>query len=270
MKTKIILLLVISSLITGCVGNSIEKQNTSSKNIISESYQGITNKFENECGTTLTTAQCDDWVENHINGNYVRWKGVIVDVRNDVVYVAETSATDYSNVALYDVSKEELMKLNPKENIVFTGKINLKKDPTFGYKGTWDDSINLRGTINLYDATIIGNMTTGKSQSNAAYVTSDGAIIRAILTPTPISTPASITKSSGIQYYIDTSPPGGGIVYINDKISPTTGTLSPGSYTFSLEIGGQVYAFPTTSLNEGHPKVEIIVGKDKITCSICQ
>ncbi len=114
------------------------------------------------------------------------------------------------------------------------------------------------GKINLHDVTII---ETTPAPTPTPYVINGGNAIVYEITPTP---------SSGIQYYIDTSPPGGGILYINDKESPTTGTLSPGSYTFSLEIGGQVYAFPTTSLSEGQPKVVIIVGKDKITCSICQ
>lgn len=132
MKTKIILLLVISSLIIGC----IEKQSVSSKNVIPETFDDIATKFE-ECGKTMTTAQCDDWIQNHINGNYVRWNGVVSDVRGDVIIVKvewkdmrggyctkETPCIDKKSIILHDVIKEELLKLKPNENIRFTGKIN--------------------------------------------------------------------------------------------------------------------------------------------------
>jgi hypothetical protein len=159
MKIKIVLILLIFSLIIGCIEKPIE-----SKNIIPETYEDITNKFKNECGNTLTTAQCDDWVENHINGNYVRWNGEVKDVRNEIVYVRIIDGKSFDafrpfGIGLHDINKEELMKLKPKENIRFTGKINIEKHPTTGsYYDSWLDG--LYGFNDLYEVTVEITPTT--------------------------------------------------------------------------------------------------------------
>ena len=140
MMAKIILMLVISSLIIGCVEKqSVSSNSTASKNIIPETFNEIATKFT-ECGTSMTTAQCDYYIENHINGNYVRWNGVVSDVRGDVIIVKEEwnylggyctkekPCTLYRSITLHDVNKEELMKLKPNENIRFTGKIDKFKE----------------------------------------------------------------------------------------------------------------------------------------------
>ena len=89
MKTKIILILVISSLIIGCVGNnntnSFTNQKTSTKNIIPETISDISQRIFEDCGTTI---QCENWIETHINGKYVRWNGTVSDAKDNVLVVS--------------------------------------------------------------------------------------------------------------------------------------------------------------------------------------
>ena len=170
MMAKIILMLVISSLIIGCVEKqSISPNSISSKNIIPDTFDEIATKFE-ECGTTMTTAQCDYWVENHINGNYVRWNGVVSDVRGDVIIVKvewknmlggyctkETPCTQYKSITLHDVNKEELLELKPNENIRFIGKINKFMVLDLWVKNkhheSWVNDV-MGSNIDLYDVNI--------------------------------------------------------------------------------------------------------------------
>lgn len=164
MKAKMILLLVISSLIIGCIEKqSVSPNSISSKNIIPETFDDIATKFR-ECGKTMTTAQCDDWIENHINGNYVRWNGVVSDVKGDVIIVKVpysffggvcAPCTEHKSITLHDVNKEELLKLKPDENIRFTGKINKFKLAnlmvTNRHYASW---VGVVGSIDLYDVNI--------------------------------------------------------------------------------------------------------------------
>lgn len=281
------ILLSLSGCITNTSNTSTSKevdQTTSSNNITMQELEKAIEILQVKCDASLTSDGCKSFqndqvklFEDKIDKHYLVGEGTIKDVRNGIVYLVTPSkykpqGTIFPDdggtlIALNNVPSNKASKLTKGERISFRGQILLRNSP---YETRLQIAILIEdlptSEFALYNGEIYDS---GKFQSNAEYVTSDGAVIRAISTPTPISTPASIQKSSGIQYYIDTSPPGGGIVYINDKISPTTGTLSPGSYTFNLEIEGKVYAFPTTFLSEGHPKVEIIVGKDKITCNIC-
>src|SRR5665811_2111566 len=84
MKLKLILLLliVISSLIIGCV--EIPKS-TTSKNIIPETISEISQKILVDC---VTTIQCDNWIETHVNGKYVRWNGTVSDAKDNVLVVS--------------------------------------------------------------------------------------------------------------------------------------------------------------------------------------
>lgn len=165
MKIKIILLLVISSLIMGCVDNSIVQNKTStSKNIIPETLSDINIKILSDCGTTI---QCDDWVENHINGNYVRWDGTVIDASNDMLSVSvnydfpsgsnggkKTFVKNQATINLHGLSKEELLKFKKGDNTRFTGKINIKKGspPYDSYYTEW---LYLIGSyIDLYDVNI--------------------------------------------------------------------------------------------------------------------
>ncbi len=154
MRTKIILLLIISSLIVGCI--DIPKS-ISSNDIISETVSSITDKLIGDYGETLTKEQADYWVENSINNKYVRWSGTVSDVRDGVVYVSiaykfpsgssggvKTYVDNGANVKLYDIRKDEILKINKNDNIKFTGKINIRKDytPLNGYYESWIMMLN--------------------------------------------------------------------------------------------------------------------------------
>lgn len=292
-KLLVLMILITGILISlsGCVTNTSNTstskevaQTSSSNNITMQELEKAIEILQLKCDASLTSDGCKSFLndqvklfEDKIDKHYLVGEGTIKDVRDGIVYLVTPSkfkpqGTIYPDdggtlIALNNVPSNKVSKLTKGEKISFRGQILLKNSVYDTRK-----QINIliedlpTSKFALYNGEIYDS---GKFQSNAEYVTSDGAVVRAILTPTPISTPTSIPKSSEIQYYIDTSPPGEGIVYINDKISPTTGTLSPGSYTFILKIGDKGYVFPTISLSEGHPKVEIIIGKDKITCSFC-
>lgn len=249
MKAKIVLILVISSLIIGCVDTP---KSISSNNEISETVSSITDKLIGDCGSrnTLTTEQCDYWVENNINNKYVSWSGIVSDVRDGVVYVnvdykfpsgsngrVNTYADASAIIALHDINKDKLININKNNNIQFTGKINIKKDYYMlpGYYNSWIAMTSIGGImghVDLYDSKIIKPDNTESSiKSNVQSGISS-------VTPTviPIRPP-----QIGIRYHIDTSPPGNGVVYINNKISPTTGTLPPGSYNIKLVVGSKTY-----------------------------
>lgn len=173
MKAKIVLLIVISSLIIGCVENQtfLPNQTVSSKNIIPGTLSDINNRISN-CGTTI---QCDNLIENHINGNYVRWDGSVSDARDNILVVSVASiplgnkwngekyiTTYYPDVRvnLYGLSKEDLLKFKIGDNIEFIGKINIKKSyPPYynGYVSVWNSMILLSpfgAPFDLYDVTI--------------------------------------------------------------------------------------------------------------------
>jgi hypothetical protein len=247
--SKIILLLVISSLIIGCID---APKSISTKNIIPETISDITDKILTDCGTTI---QCDNWVETHINGNYVKWNGVVSDATNDVLIVSvqynfptgsiggmKTYNKDaQANVRLHDLSKEELLKFRKGDKIQFTGKINIRKDytPLNDYYDSWIMMTSMTGSISLSDATIIqenSGISDVKPFENNKVPTDEEITKGAVE-----GFRNAQSSNSGISYHIDTSPPGKGVVYINNKISPTTGTLPPGSYNIKLVVGSKTY-----------------------------
>lgn len=167
MKLKLILLLliVISSLIIGCV--EIPKS-TTSKNIIPETISEISQKILVDCGTTI---QCDNWIETHVNGKYVRWNGTVSDAKDNVLVVSvvhhnliRDGRQDYMPpsvpVYLYDLSKNELLKFKNGDKVQFIGKINIKKSsPPYNkeYSSVWASMMGISPfgeKLELYDATI--------------------------------------------------------------------------------------------------------------------
>lgn len=240
MKSKIILiLLVISSLIIGCV----DAPKSISSNIeISETLSEIADKVMGDCvsgiGGTLTTEQCDYWVENNINNKYVNWSGTVSDVRDNIVFVfvdyknpsgivgTRTYSDISATVELHDIKKDELININKNNKIQFVGKINIKRFENMFGTGMYSLSY-----IKLYDVKII------KPDNTESSIKSIRSGISSV-TPTVIPI---IPPQIGIAYHIDTLPPGKGVVYINNKISPTTGTLPPGSYNIKLVVGSKTY-----------------------------
>lgn len=250
MKSKIILMLVISSLIIGCVDvpKSIASNNEISDTItsISDKLLGISCSSPNGLDSPkLTTEQCDYWVENNINNKYVTWQGTISNVKDGIVYVSVNyqmpnglNKDRSAIVKLYDIRKDEVLKYNIKDNIQFIGKINIERGIYNSYYMSWTtminhyDGLDIFKGIELHDSKIIKPDNTESSiksnvQSGISSVTS---------TVIPIRPP-----QIGIRYHIDTSPRGNGVVYINNKISPTTGTLPPGSYNIKLVVGSKTY-----------------------------
>jgi hypothetical protein len=99
---------------------------SSSKTIISETIDDINIKIKN-CGTT---AQCDDWFENQINNNYVRWFGTISDAGDNLLFVAVdyiNAGTRQTIVVLHDIDKKDLLKFNKGDKVQFIGKIKMKR-----------------------------------------------------------------------------------------------------------------------------------------------
>ncbi|CAG1007057.1 MAG: hypothetical protein OIN86_16360 [Candidatus Methanoperedens sp.] len=180
MKAKIVLILVISSLIIGCVDTP---KSISSNNEISETVSSITDKLIGDCGSrnTLTTEQCDYWVKNNINNKYVSWSGIVSDVRDGVVYVnvdykfpsgsngrVNTYADASAIIALHDINIDKLINTNKNNNIQFTGKINIKKDYYMlpGYYNSWiamTSNGGIMGHVDLYDSKIIKSDNTESS-----------------------------------------------------------------------------------------------------------
>lgn len=169
MKTKIIILLVISSLIIGCVENqSPFSKTTGTKNIINFTAIDITKKLIIECGSTLTTNQCDDWVENQLNNKYVNWSGTVSDVKGDLVYVQyqpkdliidKTRYGSSLDIVLHDIDKNKLMQLQRGQSIRYIGMIKPEKieglfNGDKSYKNWWKDKTE-SGELNLYDSEII-------------------------------------------------------------------------------------------------------------------
>ncbi|MFZ3383105.1 MAG: hypothetical protein WA144_04190 [Candidatus Methanoperedens sp.] len=181
MKSKIILMLVISSLIIGCID---APKSISSNNEIPDTISSITEKLLGDCNGKLTTQQCDYWVENSINNKYVRWSGTVSDVKDGVVYVNvnfEGKFSGVATVALYDIPNEKLMDINIGSNIQFTGKINIKKDYSMipGYSNSWilmTSDGGILGHVDLYNSKIISPDNTelsikSNTQSGISSVT---------------------------------------------------------------------------------------------------
>jgi len=143
---------------------SEERIKNNSSNEISETILSITDKLS-KCGKTLTSEQCDYWIENNINNKYVTWSGTIEDVRDGIVFIIvknsgikrlDNSMSD-AHVSLYDIKKDELLKLNKGDNIVFKGKINIREIMSMNYYSSWTSMIegaNIDG-ISLHDSKII-------------------------------------------------------------------------------------------------------------------
>jgi hypothetical protein len=161
LKLIIILLIVISSLIIGCV--ELPKS-TTSKNIIPETISDISIKIFDNCGTTI---QCDNWIETHINGKYVRWNGIVSDARDNMLIVSTEhiipksqsmfgkEKKEQATIYLHGLSEEDLLKFKSGDMIQFIGKINIEKN-SYGSQLTWFNMISPSGAIKLelYDVTI--------------------------------------------------------------------------------------------------------------------
>lgn len=179
MKAKIVLILVISSLIIGCIDSP---KSISSNNEISETITSISDKLlGSSCSSPngydapqMTTEQCDYWVENSINDKYVRWSGTVSNVKDGIVYVSVNYKMpnglnrDRSTiVALYDISKTEVLNINNKDNIQFSGKINIEKGIYNSYSTSWEIMINggmpLGKGLELYNSKIIKQDNTESS-----------------------------------------------------------------------------------------------------------
>lgn len=160
MVSKIILMVVISSLIIGCVDpkipgipkNQINPTNINQpsqtniqpirtpqpnpiyikpeqKIIISNNIEDLSQKLK-EC-TKLTTIQCDEFVNNNINGKYVRITGSIIDVRNNEIIV--TFNPTFISTTITELDTNKLMKYNKGDIITYTSRIFLIRNKFYGY-----------------------------------------------------------------------------------------------------------------------------------------
>lgn len=163
---KIIILLTTLLLITGCVEHS--KYSDNDRNIVNFTVIDLTKKLIIECENTLTTYQCNDWVENHLNNKYVNWNGIVGDVKEELVYVQyqPKSAIIINNtiygfppsIILYDIEKDKLIQLQKGQSIKYIGMIKPEKiegifDKNKSYRNWWRSKIEM-GKLNLYNSEI--------------------------------------------------------------------------------------------------------------------
>lgn len=242
MKSKIILILVISSLIIGCV-DAPKSENIIQKQFISEDFGSQFKDFGSQfkldqtlqdCSRSKTTIQCDEFVNNNINGKYVRWSGKILDVKENEIIVSGYSI----QISIPETRKEELSKYNKGDTVTYTAKIYVKKNMVLGYS--------------LYPgAYSLENIEIEQPTQSSIKSNVQSGIVPTVTDVVPI-----IPPQIGIAYHIDTLPPGKGVVYINNKISPTTGTLPPGSYNIKLVVGSKTYESTMSAVEGG--SIELI------------
>jgi len=170
MKSKIILMLIISSITIGCiVPQELTISENVTKNIIPDTIADI-NDYINNCKKTMTSIQCEKGIDNRINGNYIIWVGTVTDATKDVLFVS----VDYNDakwgssqakVRLYDIDTNELLKFKRGDNVKFTGKINIEKIKDMNLKGEQIDTgflgystawyYMITGNIDLHNVEII-------------------------------------------------------------------------------------------------------------------
>ena len=157
---------------------------TKNSNEISETISDISDKLLGDCGNRniLTTEQCDYWVENNINNKYVKWNGIMNNIKDGNIYVdvkfkspsyrigGENIYIDKSaTIVLHGISKNELLNINKNKNIQFTGKLYIKKNyyAIPGYYNSWlMMTSGVTGQVDLYDSKIISNNIESPTKSN--------------------------------------------------------------------------------------------------------
>jgi hypothetical protein len=199
-----------------CQNYGIEKSNL---------YYSINNKYLYDSGIVTTVEkECEYGIDefSFCSGVYIKTNFPSVLINNQYVDII-------TNVYLMDIPKEERLKLKVGDNIFFLGKIDIASRN----KATrlYSSSLTLRDVK-------IGERKDVDIQEVASSPTS------------------GISSPTGIAYHIDTSPPGNGLVYINNKISPTTGTLPPGSYNIKLVVGSKTYESTMSAVEGG--SIELI------------
>ncbi len=135
-EIKIILLLVISVLVIGCVGNPLASDvESNSKNITLQQLHDYTKLLYLKCDSSLTSDNCDNFLktkraqfENEVQGNYLIGEGTVKDVGHGIVYLS-TPYPNYGSelrIALNGVQSDKSSELKKDEKIFFRGQINLK------------------------------------------------------------------------------------------------------------------------------------------------
>lgn len=236
MNLKVILLLAISLLISGCIDNQENSLKlTTSRQYIPDSFTEISNKlamYGSSC-SSMTKIQCDNLRNSYI-GKYVKWRGTTIDVKDDSVYVSviyqgktvwNTINEVPHEVVLHDVkNKTQLMNLNKNQAIEFSGQIKNVLDNVYNNE-VFITEFEVLGQTNLYNVEITET------------------ILQPISTQVPI-VPENIKYSNKISYHIDTKPSGNSILYINGIESQKRGELPPGSYIVKIVLANnKVYAY---------------------------
>jgi hypothetical protein len=143
-KIKIILLLVVSLLIVGCIekqaldpkSTETKTKSTETKTFIQESsYKELFDKVV-DCKKSSTTMQCDNWVNTYVYGKYVDWHAEVSDVDGNILYA---DCIGCVKIRLYDVDEKTLMQLKPVQTIRFSGRIIYpgKNDITYSSFSRW-------------------------------------------------------------------------------------------------------------------------------------
>jgi len=179
MMSKIILMLIISSQIIGC----IDAPKSIASNInVNDNTQSETSKIptisiqdylqykldykSSKCTSQMTTIQCQNFLKEqentfyrNVDNKYIYDSGVVIDVNRDYV-VLETNLYDTTspyvgtrNYGLYSVilkgiSDENKLKINKGERVFFLGKVNIKSQTsTFSLDCLYDIKIGERTDV---------------------------------------------------------------------------------------------------------------------------
>ncbi|MBU3967785.1 MAG: hypothetical protein KKG76_10510 [Euryarchaeota archaeon] len=271
MKLKIVLILIISLLTIGCVDNSnimdnfqnpfndndLKASKSSGSNITVQQLEENLKLLNNKCDLSMTSDACSFFVinnkktyESKVDGYYLTGESTIEDIKNGKIYLSipfqfsPKISANKMEIELNDVTYN-LLELNKNDGILFRGKIELEKNNcNYLSSGLSPCSSLLQfNKISLYD----GEITILYKVSDC--ITTDGSTICTISEPTssiasPSKTPLPTQKQMIytehiVDYYIDTIPPGKGILYINNVQSPNKGELTSGKkYQFELRILG--------------------------------
>lgn len=278
-EIKLISMLIISSFVIGCVGNtSTPDAQGNSKNITMQELESAVEILQTKCDPSLTSDGCTLFRDNqlklfesNVDNKYLVSEGYITDVSDGVVHLVTPSKYTYrasippverenagTMVNLYDISSKERQNLRKGSVVSFIGQISFSRTHTsqlnLAYNG------DTRGQMYFFASDSSSQLTLYNGEINDSgklHLENNGNTNSNPITYN-VDENGNKLVDGETRYYIDTSPSGMGIVYINNKVSPTTGILPPGSYQFNLEIGNNNYAFPVGNLN-GITEIKIIV-----------
>lgn len=289
-EIKIISMLIISLFAIGCIGNtSTPDTQVNSKNITMQELESAVEILQTKCPPSLTSDGCKLFGDNqlklfesNVDNKYLIGEGYITDVSDGVVHLVTPSKYKYrasvlvgrenagTMVNLNDISSKERQNLRKGSTVSFRGQISFgrtqKSQSNVAYNG------NTRGQMYFFASDSSSQLTlyNGEINDSGELHLEKNENTNSNPITYPVDENGNKLVVGETRYYIDTSPSGKGIVYINNKVSPTTGILPPGSYQFNLEIGNNNYAFAVENLNGiTYIKIIVPVAGGKITYEQC-